>query len=85
MNIGWRDKALRRAVLLSLLLLAACGYCLYQFSQAQKAHSAWPRCRGRHASSSNCRRACRWMPLRASNCRSGCGRARRRSASPSSP
>ncbi|MDQ7100821.1 MULTISPECIES: type II secretion system protein GspM [unclassified Serratia (in: enterobacteria)] len=36
MNIGWRDKALRRAVLLSLLLLAACGYCLYQFSQAQK-------------------------------------------------
>ena len=36
MNIGWRDKALRRAVLLSLLLLVACGYCLYQFSQAQK-------------------------------------------------
>ncbi|AIM20616.1 type II secretion system protein GspM [Serratia marcescens] len=36
MNIGWRDKALRRAVLLSLLMLMACGYCLYQFSQAQK-------------------------------------------------
>lgn len=36
MNIGWRDKALRRAVLLSLLLLVACGYCLYQFSLAQK-------------------------------------------------
>ncbi|MCP1104702.1 type II secretion system protein M [Serratia nevei] len=31
-----RDKPLRRAVLLSLLMLMACGYCLHQFSQAQK-------------------------------------------------
>ncbi len=64
MNIGWRDKALRRAVLLSLLLLVACGYCLYQFHWRRKAHNGWRRCRGRHTSSSNCRLACRRAPLR---------------------
>lgn len=40
MNAWWhevrRDRTLRRAVLLSLLMLMACGYCLYQFSQAKK-------------------------------------------------
>ena len=64
MNIGWRDKALRRAVLLSLLLLVACGYCLYQFSLAQKSAQRLAALQG-HTSSSNCRLACRRAPLRA--------------------
>lgn len=36
MNIKGYNKALRRTGLLSLLLLVACGYCLYQFLHAQK-------------------------------------------------
>ncbi len=40
MKMGWsglyRDKNLLQAALLSLLMLVACGYCLYQFSQVKK-------------------------------------------------